>query len=277
MKKKKGHWVEVISELDLFLKETHGKPEKIENYKKELKKLSKSTLQKFKKVVDTIQEQVELEQWKHDIGCCVENRKFEQDGLLMSDVFDIRESLVKEYKVLFYLPNELDEPGEPGEKKESISFYSPYTLEPYATNFINFRKIINSLLKTDLKNNPEKNKQREEKKDEQKKKKQSKKILCLNLAGDLYKDSNKKHNYQMRAKSNRYRIIKYLAERPDYQETSALTSGLDVDNEKTIRTEIGKIKVNVKKYLKINDLIESRWGAGYRINPKFKIIMKKQG
>ena len=97
--------------------------------------------------------------------------------------------------------------------------------------------------------------------------------LYLNTDGDLWKDPKDKFCYRMGQKSDRYKILRYLAENKGYQNTDVIAYSLEGKNEQVIRTEIGKIKEKVSHFLgmKNMDLIESKKGSGYRINPKYHI------
>ena len=101
-------------------------------------------------------------------------------------------------------------------------------------------------------------------------------ILYLNMVGDLWREPKSKYLYRMGEKSDRYSIVRYLSQNSGYHRTSDISDALDGKNEKSIRNEIGKIKGNVKKFLKIdaNDFIQSRKGSGYRVNPKYKVNLK---
>jgi len=113
-----------------------------------------------------------------------------------------------------------------------------------------------------------------------KKKSPEKTILYLTTSGDLYREPKRKYCYSMGAKSKRYKIVKLLAESIDmeYQPTSVIAFESGSKNEKVVRTEIGKIRNNIKKYLKINgkDFLQGKKDSGYRINPKYKIIMRDE-
>jgi len=103
-------------------------------------------------------------------------------------------------------------------------------------------------------------------------------ILYLNQNGDLYREPKDKYCYPMGEKSNRHKIIRFLATNKGYQLTKFISAELGIESEKTIRTEIGKMRNNIKKYLKIDgkDFLQSKKGSGYRINPKYKIVLKNE-
>ena len=82
----------------------------------------------------------------------------------------------------------------------------------------------------------------------------------------------------MGEKSNRHKIIRFLVMNRGYQLTEFISTELDIESQKTIRTEIGKMRDNIKKYLKIDgkEFLQSKKESGYRINPKYKIIFKNE-
>jgi len=102
--------------------------------------------------------------------------------------------------------------------------------------------------------------------------------LYINQNGDLYRKPKHKYCYPMSEKSNRYKIINFLTNNMGYQPTRFISTELSIENEKTLRTEIGKIRNNVEKYLRIDgkDFLQGKKESGYRINPKYKIIPKNE-
>lgn len=104
--------------------------------------------------------------------------------------------------------------------------------------------------------------------------------LCLSGIGDLFREPKNRYCYQMGEESDRHKIIRFLATNKGYSQTSTISSELNGKSEQSIRTEIGKIRNNIKKFIKIEGkqvLEEGRKGSGYRINPKYKIILQKSG
>ena len=97
--------------------------------------------------------------------------------------------------------------------------------------------------------------------------------LYLNRVGDLYREPKEKYCYPMDEASDRHKIIKFLLTNTGYQATKLISVELGSKNEQTIRTEIGKIRGNIEKYLGIDgkDFLEGKKGSGYRINPKYKV------
>jgi len=102
--------------------------------------------------------------------------------------------------------------------------------------------------------------------------------LFLNQNGDLYREPKDRYCYPMGEKSNRHRIIRFLATNKGYQFTEFISKELGIESEKTIRTEIGKMRSNIEKYLKIDgkDFLQGKKESGYRINPKYKVIPKNE-
>lgn len=108
----------------------------------------------------------------------------------------------------------------------------------------------------------------------QKGKKPSFPELYLNTVGDLWREPKTKYCYPMGEKSDRHQILRYLATNKGYQQTSAMSVVLGDKSEQSIRTEIGKIRNNIKKFLKIDGkqiIEEGRKGSGYKIDLKYKI------
>ncbi len=102
--------------------------------------------------------------------------------------------------------------------------------------------------------------------------------LYLNKSGDLWREPKKRYCYKMGVKSDRYKIIRYLVTNKGYQQTSNISSALEGKKEQSIRTEISKIRSNVKKFLKINgnQFIEAKKGSGYRIGTDYKVKIEKE-
>jgi len=102
--------------------------------------------------------------------------------------------------------------------------------------------------------------------------------LYLNQNGDLYREPKDRYCYPMGEKSNRHKIIRFLATNKGYQFTEFISTELGIESEKTIRTEIGKMRSNIEKYLKIDgkDFLQGKKESGYRINPKYKIAFKNE-
>jgi len=102
-------------------------------------------------------------------------------------------------------------------------------------------------------------------------------VLYLNQFGELYREPKEKYCYPMAEKKDRHKIVQYLVENRGYQPTVKISSTLEGKNEKSIRTEIGHINSIAKGKLHIKDnFIQGKKESGYRINPKYKIILKNE-
>lgn len=101
-------------------------------------------------------------------------------------------------------------------------------------------------------------------------------VLHLEKDGDLW-HTDKKFCYSMEADSNRFQILKYLIENKGYQSPKEMISYVETETTKTLRSEINKIRKSIKDKLGLDgkDIIESKKNSGYRINPKYKILISK--
>lgn len=101
-------------------------------------------------------------------------------------------------------------------------------------------------------------------------------VLHLEKNGNLW-HSDKKFCYSMEADSNRVQILKYLIENKGYQPPKEMISYIETETTKTLRSEINKIRKSIKDKLGLDgkDIIESKKNSGYRINPKYKILLSK--
>jgi len=133
-------------------------------------------------------------------------------------------------------------------------------------------------IKVDIENLKKFKEKQEEKSLPSDKKKQTKEtVFCLNQNGELYQEPKNKRCYSMDAKSNRHKIIDFLAKNRGYQSTGLIARELLIESEKTIRTEIGKIKNNIEKHFKgKKDFLQGKKESCYRINPKYKVIIKNE-
>jgi hypothetical protein len=102
-------------------------------------------------------------------------------------------------------------------------------------------------------------------------------ILYLDKNGNFWHGDNKKFCYPLDAKSNRFKIVKYLIENKGFQPTDEIITHVGTKNTKTLRSEIGVIRGNVSKFLGIDgkELFDSKNDSGYRLNPKYKILIVK--
>lgn len=97
-------------------------------------------------------------------------------------------------------------------------------------------------------------------------------LIYFDKEGNLWHGDKSRFCYKIRSTSrSRYEILKYLVENDGFQLTSQIASALEREEQK-IRVEVGKMKRQIEALLRISDLIESDRGAGYRINPTYKII-----
>ncbi len=99
--------------------------------------------------------------------------------------------------------------------------------------------------------------------------------VYLNNAGDLWREPKEGHCYQIGESSNRHKIIRLLLEDADYRPTSDIATKLDNVSNVEVSEMIGKINHNVLARLKLSQgrFIEGKKGSGYRINPKYKIVL----
>ncbi len=104
-----------------------------------------------------------------------------------------------------------------------------------------------------------------------------KEVLYLNQSGDLFKKPKEKYCYPMNRAKKRHGIIRYFAENKvyDYYPTNQIAIDLGI-KENALRKEVGKINsiIGGKLHLKKDKILEGRIGSGYRINPKYKIVLK---
>lgn len=101
-------------------------------------------------------------------------------------------------------------------------------------------------------------------------------IIYLDGTGDLWREPKERFCYPIGETSDRHKIVRYLAAHHGYQQTSDIAIALEGKDEQLVRKEIGKIRGNIKKFLKLNgkDVIEMRKGSGYGIGPSYKIVPK---
>lgn len=99
-------------------------------------------------------------------------------------------------------------------------------------------------------------------------------MLYFEKNGDFWHGDKNKFNYPIRTK--RLEIVKYLIENRDgenYLPTKKIAYAVNKD-EHQVMTEIDKIRGRIKTLLDLDDVIESKTGLGYRINPKYIIVTK---
>ena len=100
--------------------------------------------------------------------------------------------------------------------------------------------------------------------------------LYLSSVGDLWREPKERFCYPIGETSSRHKIVRFLATHNGYQKTSDIALDLEGKDEQLVRKEIGKIRGNIGKFLKLkgDDVIEMRKGSGYRIGLAYKIIPK---
>ena len=102
--------------------------------------------------------------------------------------------------------------------------------------------------------------------------------LYLTLSGDLYMKPKEKFCYSMGEKDKRHKLVKFLAGRVgEYQPTKVITYESEYTSDAVTKGQIAKIRKNMEYYLDDIDgkeLLEAKPGSGYRINPKYEIILK---
>lgn len=232
-------------------KKKRGQKEKAlkeKRYKEALSRINLSTSEEIKKVIDIMEDQGYLEEEKY---WSIPYSKFEKADISSQEARNIFRFLIS----LGILPQ-----NEPITQPEGyIAIEPPVWEELYITNYDIFQKVLRNAIET-------------------KSQKEKIPILYLGAVGDLYREPKEKHCYQMGEKSDRHKIIRFLATNAGYQETKLIAFELGNKGEQTIRTEIGKIRDNIKEYLSIKgkDFLQGRKGSGYRINPKYKIVLKNE-
>lgn len=163
-------------------------------------------------------------------------------------------------------------------KKDNSAFFTK--IKQYTEQHLAKKEIIQEppATKIEITKMPELRIKKSEKLSEKQKKQIQETALFLNQNGDLYREPKDRYCYPMGEKSNRHRIIRFLATNKGYQFTEFISTELGIESEKTIRTEIGKMRNNIEKYLKIKgkDFLQGKKESGYRINPKYKIAFKNE-
>ncbi|MDE1969996.1 MAG: hypothetical protein KGI50_00210 [Patescibacteria group bacterium] len=98
--------------------------------------------------------------------------------------------------------------------------------------------------------------------------------LYLNTTGDLWREPKEKFCYPIKEKSDRHKIVRYLATHKGIQQTLDMSNEFEGKPLQSIRTEIGKIRGEIKKFLKIDGkrvIEEGKTGSGYMIGRGCKI------
>ena len=104
-------------------------------------------------------------------------------------------------------------------------------------------------------------------------KKISKVTLYLNEVGDLWREPKSKYFYGMVKGKAKHRIFDYLLRNSGYNETSVLAHEGGIQTNEALRNEIYELRKEIKSHFgkSLSDLIESKAGPGYRMNPNYKI------
>lgn len=97
-------------------------------------------------------------------------------------------------------------------------------------------------------------------------------VLHLDKSGDFWMEPKAQFCYPLDEDSERLKILAYLIDNRDYQLTDDIAEHVGNKKKQNVRTEIGKIGANINKFLKLDDVIQSKPSSGYRINPAYKII-----
>ena len=98
--------------------------------------------------------------------------------------------------------------------------------------------------------------------------------LFIDDAGNFWLEPKNILCYPMGAKSERYKILRYLVDNNGLQDTKDIANYLGNKDAQGVRTEIGKIRANITKFLKIEgkEIIQSKKDSGYYINPAYKVV-----
>ena len=102
-------------------------------------------------------------------------------------------------------------------------------------------------------------------------------MLHLDKNGNLWYLNKEKFCYPMGASKKRLQILKYLIENKGLQKPDDIALALGYESKPVLRNEIGKIRDNIKHFLIFegDEIIMSKTGSGYGINPQCKIIVEK--
>lgn len=93
-------------------------------------------------------------------------------------------------------------------------------------------------------------------------------VLYLDQDGNFWMTPKDRLCYTL--KRNRLKILTYLVDNRGYQQTREIAEYLGSNNLQNVRSEIGKIRKNIKAFLQLDNVIESN--IGYRINPQYKVM-----
>lgn len=96
--------------------------------------------------------------------------------------------------------------------------------------------------------------------------------LFVDENGNFWAEPKDQLCYPMGKDSERLKILLYLVDNNGFQTTDAIAEHLGEKDKQGVRTEIGKMKTNIKKFLRLDNVIESKKDSGYRINPAYRVI-----
>lgn len=96
--------------------------------------------------------------------------------------------------------------------------------------------------------------------------------LFVDENGNFWAEPKELLCYPMDKESARLKILLYLVDNNNFQSTESIAKHLGDKDNQGIRTEIGKMRINIKKFLRLDNVIESKKDSGYRINPAYKVI-----
>lgn len=98
--------------------------------------------------------------------------------------------------------------------------------------------------------------------------------LYLDKDGNFWHEPKERFCYPMGAKSERLKILSYLVDNKGFQSPESISEYIGGKKYQTIRTEIKKIRDNIKEFLDIEgkEVIEGKKDSGYRITSTYKIF-----
>jgi len=98
-------------------------------------------------------------------------------------------------------------------------------------------------------------------------------VLYLDQSGNLYRKPKVRYCYPMSQSRKRLKIVQYLMNNPDFQPTDVITRAVGEKSSKITRDEIGKIRLGLKTFLKLDgtSIIEGKKDSGYRLSPDWHI------
>ncbi len=246
---------------------------------------SLENLIKAQKILKIVLDELELQSEMQLFGNKIPIKKIEKEDILLSEAEAILDKIdgviIMNEELKPFVENKLyDKPLVPPLFSEKEVNENIFLL---VDNFNELKKIAKE---TDNKIKEEReqlektqNKNQEKRPDD---KKIEKIIISLNKSGELCRG---KHCYSMEENSTRHKIVRYFAENKiyNYRSTVSITSDLGLEYKNYYKTigiinqmAMGKLKIKIKKIkgeIK-NKIIEGKKDSGYRIGPKYNIIVK---